>query len=205
MWSTLLQQMVKFQWLNESNVISVHFMILMIWLTIPKFVGDKHKHFQEYVGSLLSSDSRKKGLCTANFSVTLRILKIFTVVEALDSLMSLLSLGRSCVVLESVSIGHRNTFNSVPLGPYPALQSLSDVSNLIITVAQNPVNVPPTTVSLVRVGWHEDERAFWTLSRWHPWLPRPLAAKCVPFGDAVKGPVATAPQPPGPSLGIMYG
>lgn len=42
-------------------------------LTISKFVGDKHKHIQEYVGSLLSNDSRKKGLCTTNFSVTLKI------------------------------------------------------------------------------------------------------------------------------------
>ena len=56
------------------------------------------------------------------------------------------------MALESVSIGHRNTFNSVPLGPYPAFQSLSDLFNLIITVAQKPVNVPPKTVSLVQ-GW----------------------------------------------------
>ena len=68
-------------------MLCVHFMILMIWLTISKFVGDKHKHIQEYVGSLLSNDSRKKGLCTTNFSVTLRIFKIFTVVEALDSVV----------------------------------------------------------------------------------------------------------------------
>ena len=205
MWRTLLQQMVKFQWLNESNVISVHFMILMIWLTISKFVGDKHKHIQEYVGSLLSNDSRKKGLCTTNFSVTLRIFKIFTVVEALDSLLSLLSLGRRCVALESVSIGHRNTFNSLPLGPYPAFQSLSDLFNLLLLWHKSQLMCHPRRFLWPRVGWHEDERAFWTLSRWHPWSPWPLAVKWVSFGNTVHRPVATALQPPGSSLGILYG
>lgn len=209
MWRTLLQQMVKFQWLNESNIISVHFMILMIWLKISKLVGDNHKHIQEYVGSLLSNDSRKKGLCTAaNFSVTLRIFKIFTVVEALDTLLSLLSLGRSCVVLKSVSIGHRNTCNSVPLGPYPAFQSSSDLSNLIITVAQKPVNVPPKIVSLVQ---------HWMAWGWMCLLNSLMLAslitlaigtgtagvKCVPFDNIIKRPVAAALQPPVPSLGIM--